>query len=82
MTATSYKSRNMGYICHQYRANAVGYLTEPLEIDGPSIGRGARHDELRPALFSDSLDFIIINEAFPVHPIRDAIKVFARKIHR
>ena len=73
---------NMSHIYHQISPHLVCNLTEFLKIYHSGVGACSRNDQLRPALFRDPSNFLVIDHAFLIDTIRCDLKIFSGHIDR
>ncbi len=73
---------NVGHVHHQIRARRVGRLTELLEVNGPGIGGGARHNQLWLVLFGQLDERVIVDLLrLLVQAVGNDVKIFSGNVH-
>ncbi len=83
MLSRRHQPGDVGHVHHQQRASLIGDLPQLREVDGPGIGAGAGHQDLRPAFQGDPPDLLIVDHlGLRVHPVRHEVEVGAAHVHR
>ena len=68
---------------HEVRADLVGDLAEPREVDLARVGRGARDDQLRPVLARERRQRVVVDAlVLAAHAVRDDLVLAAREGQR
>ena len=61
MFARGDQARDVGHVGHHQRADLVGRVANPREIDLARIGTGAHDDELRLVLARQAGDLVVVD---------------------
>ncbi len=83
MATSGNETRDVCHIHHQISADAVGNLSQLLEVDDPRIGAGPGHDHFRLIFISEPLEVFVVDLLrFLIHTVRDDLEETSGKVHR